>query len=102
MSMDMLGARDGISLQTNDMLADAFPGRLAGIDWSVVEAALAWDGFPVLPQILTAQECQDAVSIYDHEQAFRSRIVMERYAFGRGEYKYFKYPLPGIVQSLRT
>jgi uncharacterized protein len=50
---------------------------------------------------LTAQECGDLAALYAKEEAFRSRVVMQRHAFGRGEYKYFRYPLPEVVEGLR-
>lgn len=58
-------------------------------------------GFAVIPAILTDKTCKEIVAAYADDQKFRSRIEMERYAFGKGEYKYFAYPLPSIVQQLR-
>jgi uncharacterized protein len=103
MKTDTLIVGDASSTRPNDLLlADTASDRLAGIDWAAMEAALTTNGYAVLPQVLTSNECQETVAIYDQEEAFRSRIVMERYAFGRGEYKYFNYPLPTLVQRLRT
>lgn len=76
--------------------------RFDAIDWQHVEAALTADGYCVLSQVLTARECSDVVALYERDEAFRSRIVMSRHNFGRGEYKYFDYPLPEIVRSLRV
>ncbi len=76
--------------------------RLATVSWNEIEAALTADGFALLPRLLSREECQAAVSLYAEEERFRSRIVMERYAFGRGEYKYFRYPLPDLVQEARA
>ena len=54
-----------------------------------------------LEGLLTADECEALAALYDNERSFRSTIVMARHGFGRGEYKYFAYPLPGIVAALR-
>ncbi|KAF2407470.1 hypothetical protein SAMN04490179_3852 [Pseudomonas antarctica] len=72
------------------------------INWPAVDVALMNHGFALLPRLLTRQTCQQLAALYADEQRFRSRIVMERYAFGRGEYQYFSYPLPEIVEDLRT
>ena len=75
--------------------------RIADTDWQDVEDDLGRDGYAVLPRLLTQAQCEELAAGYCEEARFRSRIVMERYAFGRGEYKYFSYPLPDIVQGLR-
>jgi hypothetical protein len=72
------------------------------LDWAKAEADLKDNGFAKLPALLSARECVGTAALYSQEALFRSRIVMERYAFGRGEYKYFRYPLPNLVQELRT
>ncbi|HSK41459.1 MAG TPA: 2OG-Fe(II) oxygenase [Arenibaculum sp.] len=74
----------------------------AGIDWRAVEAGLDERGFAVLPGLLDARACADLAGLYDRDDAFRSTIVMQRHAFGRGEYRYFGYPLPPPVQALRA
>lgn len=75
---------------------------LESIDWSAVETALMNDGFALLPVLLTQPTCQQLAAFYTDKTHFRSRIAMERYAFGRGEYQYFRYPLPPLVEYLRT
>jgi hypothetical protein len=75
--------------------------RIADTDWQDVEDDQGRDGYAVLPGLLTQAQCEELAAGYGDETRFRSRIVMERYAFGRGEYKYFSYPLPDIVASLR-
>ncbi len=71
------------------------------VDWDGVAAALDADGFARLPQLLDAQQCRELASMYEDDARFRSRIDMERFRFGVGEYKYFASPLPTAVQTLR-
>jgi hypothetical protein len=78
------------------------PVRVRAYDWSAVEQQLDGSGCAVLPALLTADETGALVSLYDDDRLFRSRVVMAKHGFGRGEYKYFKYPLPDIVTDLRT
>ncbi|MGF1594101.1 MAG: 2OG-Fe(II) oxygenase [Kiloniellaceae bacterium] len=68
---------------------------------AAVAEALDREGFAVLPGLLGASDCTDLVRSYDDRALFRSRIVMARHGFGRGEYSYFAYPLPEIVAGLR-
>ncbi len=75
--------------------------RVAGADWPTLLAALDERGYAVLPGVLDPAECRDIAALYDDEAAFRSRIVMARHNFGRGEYKYLRYPLPPLVAALR-
>jgi uncharacterized protein len=75
--------------------------RLAGIDWQALHGSLWEQGCAVGPAILTPAECSALIDMYSSESAFRSHIIMARYRFGRGDYKYFNYPLPQIVQQLR-
>ncbi|MBS0450038.1 MAG: 2OG-Fe(II) oxygenase [Proteobacteria bacterium] len=76
--------------------------RLTAIEWPAFETALTRDGYAVLPSLLTPDQCRSVADLFPHEVQFRSHIVMERYAFGRGEYKYFRYPLPDLVSRLRV
>ncbi|MEQ8424486.1 MAG: 2OG-Fe(II) oxygenase [Cyclobacteriaceae bacterium] len=59
-------------------------------------------GFSILPNTLGANECKSLISLYEKDSLYRSIISMQRYRFGKGEYKYFDYPLPPIVEKLRT
>lgn len=70
-------------------------------DWDRAGTALDADGFAVLEGLLTAADCDEIAGWYDADGLFRSRVVMSRHNFGRGEYKYFRYPLPELVRSLR-
>jgi hypothetical protein len=72
------------------------------IDWQAVGAALDADGHAVLPGFLTAADCAALIAGYDDDSRYRSRVVMERHGFGRGEYKYFSYPLPPLVADARA
>lgn len=71
-------------------------------DWGHVAAELDAQGWAVLPGLLEAEGCETVAALYDREDGFRSKVVMARHGFGRGEYRYFAYPLPATVQSLRT
>jgi len=76
--------------------------REQAIDWKRACAGLDERGFAVVPDVLERKICHEIVEYYDHDYRFRSRIEMSRYSFGQGEYKYFNYPLPPIVQQLRA
>lgn len=76
--------------------------RIAACDWQRVADDLAMDGFARMPAMLNADECQDFISSYEDSAQFRNRIVMQSHGFGRGEYKYFAYPLPDLVAELRA
>jgi hypothetical protein len=77
------------------------PQRLASLDWTAIRESLWQQGYALTPALLTPSECAALVKLYPSEDAFRSHIIMSRYRFGRGDYKYFDYPLPAIVQDLR-
>jgi hypothetical protein len=76
--------------------------RVARLDWAGLAAALDAHGCATTGPLLTAPECAALRGLYGAEAPFRSRIVMARHGFGRGEYKYFAYPLPEVVASLRA
>jgi uncharacterized protein len=71
-------------------------------DWDEIGTNLNAFGAAVLPNLLTPPECKEIVALYADEKHFRSHIHMARHGFGRGEYRYFKYPLPGRIAELRT
>lgn len=75
--------------------------RIDALDWPRIITSLHDSGWARTGQVLTAEECDALRELYVNDQLFRSRIVMERYRFGLGEYKYFAYPLPEIVSELR-
>lgn len=76
--------------------------RVEALDWSRAHADLDAQGWAVAPKLLTCAEAERIASLYSQDAGFRSRVVMSRHGFGRGEYKYFSYPLPPLIQSLRT
>ena len=69
--------------------------------WEAARGQLDEHGFALIPAVLSPEICDEIAGYYADERRFRSRIEMVRYAFGRGEYKYFAYPLPKVVQQLR-
>jgi hypothetical protein len=75
--------------------------RVAELDWPQAESDLDSQGRAVLKGLLTAEECRALAALYPDDAMFRSRIVMSRHGFGRGEYKYFAYPLPHPIAELR-
>jgi uncharacterized protein len=76
--------------------------RVAALEWRRIGEELNAQGNGVLESLLTAEECAALAGLYPDESVFRSRVVMGSHGFGRGEYKYFRYPLPEIVEELRT
>ncbi|MCD0505682.1 2OG-Fe(II) oxygenase [Bordetella petrii] len=74
----------------------------AAHDWPALETALHQHGHALLPRLLSPADCAALVSGYQDDTRYRSRIVMARHGFGRGEYKYYAYPLPALVEQLRT
>jgi uncharacterized protein len=76
--------------------------RVATLDWQRIAASLDSDGCALIEAVLSVDECEALAATYDSAERFRSRIVMARHGFGRGEYKYFDHPLPAIVAGLRT
>jgi uncharacterized protein len=89
------------SRQRNEAFDDDVQARVAAIDWDGVSTALGSYGWAPLGRLLSAAECRDLAGLYDDDNRFRSKVVMSRHGFGRGEYKYFAYPLPGIIAALR-
>ena len=92
LATDIRGPRDGAAL----------PDGIAALDPARLAADLDAHGVAVIGPLLTPDECRAVAATYAEDQPFRSRIVMARHGFGRGEYKYFAYPLPPLVETLRT
>jgi hypothetical protein len=87
--------------QSNPVIADATQ-RVGGHDWQALTSELHAHGCAVIEKLLSREECETFAALYPHEEHFRSHIVMARHGFGKGEYRYFRYPLPGLLDGLRT
>jgi uncharacterized protein len=74
---------------------------LTRLDWDEIAASLDERGYATTSAVLGAEVCRGLAALYSSENAFRSRVVMQRHNFGRGEYKYLRYPLPDPVEGLR-
>jgi uncharacterized protein len=79
----------------------AMAAQIEAIDWGCVSNELDAQGCAVIERLLTAQQCVALAALYPDDRRFRSRVVMGRHGFGRGEYKYFAYPLPEPIDELR-
>lgn len=84
-----------------EIMEDIIEMRIAALDWDAVAASLDREGWAVLPGLLSAVECDDTAALYARDEGFRSHVHMARHGFGRGEYRYFSYPLPPLVAALR-
>jgi hypothetical protein len=82
--------------------AESVGERLDRIDWSQVSQGLDARGNAVIEKLLSPEQCRMLAGLYQGDRGFRSRVVMARHGFGRGEYKYFSYPLPPLVAGLRS
>ncbi|MBD9517054.1 2OG-Fe(II) oxygenase [Pseudomonas sp. PDM22] len=74
---------------------------LSALDWAALTRQLDADGHALIPGLLDRAQCETLRALYDQEAPFRSRVVMARHNFGLGEYRYFAYPLPTLLQELR-
>jgi hypothetical protein len=84
------------------MIAATVGQRLASVDWTRIASELDAQGAAVIEKLLAPDECKALIALYARDDRFRSRVVMARHGFGRGEYKYFDYPLPRVVAGLRS
>jgi hypothetical protein len=75
--------------------------HITKLDWQKISNELNEFGYSVSDPVLSSEECTQLIQLYPDDSIFRSRIQMERYRFGAGEYKYFGYPLPSVIQKLR-
>src|SRR5260370_36901863 len=87
--------------QTLPALSPNVAARVGAIDWAQATGELDAQGCAVLKGLLSREECRALGALYSDDKHFRSRIVMGRHGFGRGEYKYFSYPLPDLIAELR-
>ncbi|HEV7307865.1 2OG-Fe(II) oxygenase [Ensifer sp.] len=91
-AIDMVETSPDLSAQT----------RIDAYDWDALARELDGFGCAVLPRLLTPEECRGVASLYGDTSHFRSHIVMARHGFGKGEYRYFRYPLPDLIGRIRT
>ena len=76
--------------------------RVAAQDWRALVSDLNVHGCAVMEKLLSPDECAEIAALYPREEHFRSHVVMARHGFGKGEYRYFRYPLPDMIEGLRT
>src|SRR5262245_40649546 len=76
--------------------------RVAALDWPGITSELDTHGCAVIGSLLLPEQCAAIAELYSTDEPFRSRVVMSRHGFGRGEYKYFAYPLPAVLAALRV
>ena len=76
--------------------------RVPAFDWQAVTSDLDAGGCAILPKLLSPEECASIAALYADERPFRSHVIMARHGFGKGEYRYFRYPLPVLIDDLRT
>ena len=76
--------------------------RIDRYDWLALGAELGANGCAILEKLLNPRECAALAALYPHEEYFRSHVVMARHGFGKGEYRYFDYPLPSLIDDLRA
>jgi hypothetical protein len=81
---------------------DGIRSRTACLDWASIASDLDEHGCAVIGSLLTPEHCGELVASYDSDGIFRKRVVMARHGYGRGEYQYFSYPLPRVVDELRA
>lgn len=75
--------------------------KIATFSWDQIAEDLNSKGYTVIPKFLSDEECRDIIELYSNPSLYRKTVVMERYRFGLGEYKYFNYPLPDIISNIR-
>jgi hypothetical protein len=75
--------------------------KIEACDWPEIIRSLDAEGTAVLPRLLELGQCAHLAAAYSKDDLYRSRVIMARHGFGRGEYKYFRYPLPELLQELR-
>ena len=92
----------GVLLPARSDSSDAIASRVESLDWLHLGRELEAHGNAVARNVLTPEDCDRLAAMYQEAAHFRSRVVMARHGFGRGEYQYFGYPLPEVVQALRS
>jgi uncharacterized protein len=90
------------TIEARAFTEESAEARVAGYDWKTLSEDLSGYGCAVIEKLLSPEECRQIAGLYPDERHFRSHIHMARHGFGRGEYRYFKYPLPDLLGRLRT
>jgi uncharacterized protein len=75
--------------------------RITAVNWQRVTEDMHDRGYAVISDFLSGADCEELIANYNQKEIYRKTVVMERYRFGLGEYKYFSYPLPPVIQSIR-
>ncbi len=75
--------------------------KIVAVDWQKVSEEMHEKGFALIPKLIDTNQCSALIAAYNTADAYRKTVVMERYRFGLGEYKYFNYPLPSLIQTIR-
>jgi hypothetical protein len=91
-----------VEARAPDSFEPSIAARVAQVDWNAIANRLDTHGSALIDSLLSPQECESLAMLYPRDGLFRSRVLMARHGFGRGEYKYFAYPLPRLVGELRT
>ncbi|WP_300665410.1 2OG-Fe(II) oxygenase [Fluviicola sp.] len=76
--------------------------KIENTDWNSVAETMHQNGYSLIPELLTTAECEELKAAYDAPDMYRKTVIMERHRFGLGQYKYFHYPLPELIQQIRT
>jgi hypothetical protein len=91
-----------IRLQSPDAAETNAVTRIHAYDWQAISTELDTFGCAVIEKLLSPEECAGVAALYPREEHFRSHIIMARHGFGKGEYRYFRYPLPALIGGLRS
>ncbi|MNK03508.1 hypothetical protein D3C87_213570 [compost metagenome] len=75
--------------------------KIASINWENIVEEMHENGYAIVPKLISNEQCRELIDNYENPVAYRKRVVMERHRFGLGEYKYYQYPLPNLIQSIR-
>lgn len=89
-------------MMSDRIRSDEPQSRIARLDWDAIRASIDERGYATTPPLLTPAECSELIALYDCREVFRNRVVMERFGYGLGEYKYFAAPLPPLVSAMRN
>ena len=100
--IEAVGGRRDLPAMDATQEFPALADRIAALSWADLARDLDAHGAALVPGLLTAEACETIAGWYGSDPLFRSRVVMSRHGFGRGEYRYFAYPLPELVADLRA